>query len=128
MTHSPQNGVVVGKHPLVVRLMRGVYNARPPQPTYSTTWDVGQVLHHISSLGRNRDLSLKQLSHKLVAFLALANASRASEIYALDIRYMNRDREGISFAIADLIKTARPGKKRSFLEGGREAMSSQCAE
>ena len=114
MTHSPIDGVVVGKHPLVVRLMRGVYNARPPQPRYLTTWDVGQVLHHISSLGRNRDLSLKQLSHKLVVLLALANASRASEIYALDIRYMSRDRDGISFAIADLTKTARPGKKRSI--------------
>ena len=94
--------------------MRGVYNARPPQPRYTTTWDVGQVLHHISSLGRNRDLSLKQLSHKLVLLLALANASRASEIYALDIRYMSRSREGICFAIADLTKTARPGKKRSI--------------
>lgn len=114
MTHSPIDGVVVGKHPLVVRLMRGVYNARPPQPRYTTTWDVGQVLHHISSLGRNRDLSLKQLSHKLVLLLALANASRASEIYALDIRYMSRSREGICFAIADLTKTARPGKKRSI--------------
>ena len=87
MTHSPIDGAVVGKHPLVVRLMRRVYNARPPQPRYTTTWDVGQVLHHISSLERNRDLSLKQLSHKLVVLLALANASRASEIYALDIRY-----------------------------------------
>ena len=27
---------------------------------------------------------------------------------------MNRDREGISFVIADLTKTARPGKKRSI--------------
>ena len=106
--------MVLGKHPLVVRLMRGVYNTRPPQPRYMTIWDVGQVLHHISSLGKNRDLTLKQLFHKLVVLLALANASRASEIYALDIRYMSRNREGICFAITDLTKTACPGKKRSI--------------
>ena len=75
MAHSSIDGVVVGKHPLVVRLMRGVYNAQPLQPRYSTTWGLGQVLHHISSLRRNRDLSLKQVSHNLVVLLALANAS-----------------------------------------------------
>jgi len=82
---------------LPTRFMRGVYNARPPQPRYTTTWDVGQLW---SSLGRNRDFSLKLLSHKLVD--------------ALDIRYMSRNRESICFAIADLTKTARPGKKRSI--------------
>ena len=41
MTHSPMHGVVVAKHALVVRLMRGVYNALPSHPRYMTTWDVG---------------------------------------------------------------------------------------
>ena len=91
MTHTPIDGVVVGKHPLVTRLMKGVFNRRPPQPRYSFTWDVGMVLEHVCSLGKNNDISLKQLSHKLVVLLALSNASRASEIHALDIRYLKRD-------------------------------------
>ena len=81
---------------------------------------MGQVLHHISSLGRNRDLSLKQLSHKLVVLLAIANASRGSEIYALDIRYMSRNREGICFAIAVLTKTVRPGKRSIYYPSMKE--------
>ena len=32
MTHNPIDGVVVGKHPLVTRLMKGIFNRRPPQP------------------------------------------------------------------------------------------------
>ena len=112
MTHTPIDGVVVGKHPLVTRLMKGIFNRRPPQPRYALTWDVGRVLGHISSLGRNSDLSLKQLSHKLVVLLALANASRASEIHALDIRYLSRNENGVTFTIAELTKTTQPGKKK----------------
>ena len=109
MTHTPIDGVVVGKHPLV---MKGIFNRRPPQPRYALTWDVGRVLQHICSLGRNSDLSLKQLSHKLVVLLALSNASRASEIHALDIRYLSRNENGVTFTIAELTKTTQPGKKK----------------
>ena len=112
MTHTPIDGVVVGKHPLVTRLMKGIFNRRPPQPRYALTWDVGRVLQHICSLGRNSDLSLKQLSHKLVVLLALSNASRASEIHALDIRYLSRNENGVTFTIAELTKTTQPGKKK----------------
>ena len=70
------------------------------------------VLEHVCSLGKNNDISLKQLSHKLVVLLALSNASRASEIHALDIRYLKRDENGITFTIAELTKTAKPGKKK----------------
>ena len=52
MTHTPIDGVVVGKHPLVTRLMKGIFNCRPPQPRYAFIWDVGRVLEHIYSLGR----------------------------------------------------------------------------
>ena len=102
----------MGKHPLVTRLMKGIFNRRPPQPRYAFTWDVGRVLEHICSLGKNNTISLKQLSHKLVVLLALSNASRASEIHALDIRYLSRNENGVTFTIAELTKTAQPGKKK----------------
>ena len=80
MTHLPIDGVVIGKHPLITLLMRGVYNTRPPQPKYSSAWDVGHVLGYIGSGGPNQNLTLKQLTHKLVTLFALANASRVSEL------------------------------------------------
>ena len=49
MTHTATDGVVVGKHPLVTRSMKGIFNHRPPQPRYAITWDVGRVLEHICS-------------------------------------------------------------------------------
>ena len=33
----------VGQHPLVNRLLKGVFHLRPPQPQHTQTWDVGLV-------------------------------------------------------------------------------------
>ena len=65
MTHETIEGVPIGQHPLVTRLMRGVYNLRPPRPRYSSTRDVEVVAQHIVSMGENSSLSLKSLSQKL---------------------------------------------------------------
>ena len=42
--HVPINGVPVGQHPEVSRLMSGIANLKPPMPKYSFTWDVEKVL------------------------------------------------------------------------------------
>ena len=87
MTHRHIEGVPIGQHPLVTRLLKGVYNTRPPKPRYTETWDVDGVLNHLTSLGENSQLSLKQLSQKLVVLMALVQASRSSELQALDVRF-----------------------------------------
>jgi hypothetical protein len=37
----------VGRNPLVVNLMKGVYNEKPPEPRYTDTWDPSVVLTHL---------------------------------------------------------------------------------
>ena len=115
MTHCPIDGVVVGKHPLVSRLLRGIFNSRPPQPKYLSTWDVDAVLSYLRNQGCNSALSLKQLTLKLAMLLALANASRSSEIHALSTEHMVRSTHGVKFQLHELTKTARPGKPNSEL-------------
>ena len=78
MTHDHIEGIPIGKHPLVSRLFKGIYNSQPPQPRYSATWDVDVVIRQ----GENDDLSLKQLSQKLALLMALVDASRVSELQA----------------------------------------------
>ena len=114
MTHPPIDGVVIGKHPLISRFMRGVFNNRPPQPRYNFTWDVAKVLSHIRSLGTNDTLPMKELTHKLATILALANASRSSEIHALDVKYMTVSHTGVTFTLKKLTKSSRPGKQCSL--------------
>lgn len=113
MIHPPIDGTVIGKHPLLSRLMRGIFNSRPPQLRYSCVWDVGRGLEYFS-LGDNRVLNLKDLTHRLATIMALANASRASEIHALNVKYMQRMSSGVEFDLAELTKTSRPGKQRSL--------------
>ena len=114
MTHAGVDGVVVGKHPLVSRLMKGIYNQRPPKARYPFTWDVKEVLDHIRSWGPTSGLPLNKLTLKLAMLLALANASRSSELHALDVKRMAWSAEGVTFSLAALTKTSRPGKSKAL--------------
>ena len=60
MTHKNIEAAPIGQHPLVSRLMRGIYNFRPPKPQYCNTWDVAAVLSWIKDQGDNQDLSMKE--------------------------------------------------------------------
>ena len=61
-THPKIDSVRVGEHPLVVQLLKGAYNLRPPLPRYSSTWDASLVVSFIVGLGNNESLSLTDLS------------------------------------------------------------------
>ena len=51
--HERVDGRTVGEHPLVMRLMKGVFIDRPPLLRYTSTWNVQTVLSHIASFGVN---------------------------------------------------------------------------
>ena len=40
MTHNKIEGVLIGQHPLVSRLLRGIHNTRPPQQRNHSNCDV----------------------------------------------------------------------------------------
>ena len=109
MTHNPIESTPIGQHPLVSWLMRGVHNSWPPEPQYSATWDVSMVLNWIKKLGNNEDLSLKDLSGKLVLLMALVSANRTSELHALDLRFRVHTSEGVRFKLASLTKNRKAG-------------------
>ena len=62
--HDRVDGVSIGQHPIISRLMAGVANERPPQPQYSSTWDIDKVLTYMEAKGSNELLSLKDLTLK----------------------------------------------------------------
>ena len=106
----------VGAHPLVCQLLKGIFHLRPPEPKYSNTWSVSQVLTYIKSLGNNEGLSLKLLSLKLVTLLALTAPDRSSDLAKKDLRFRVYHPEGVSFLLPGLSKTSKPGDspKSSF--------------
>lgn len=94
--HPKIDGFDVGKHPLVSRLMKDVFNRRPPLPKYSMTWSVCTVLKYLKSLGQNSELTLKYLSHKLVTLLALATVGRSSDLSLLLVNRFTSSSEGLT--------------------------------
>ena len=52
----------LGSHPLIARILKGVYILRPPTPKYSSTWDVSKVTDYLKTLAPLRQLSFKLLT------------------------------------------------------------------
>ena len=123
-TLPAMDGCAVGQHPLVCRLLQGVFNKRPPAPRYQNVWNVSTVIVHILRLPT--DLSLKDLTKKLAMLLALTNASRSSDLHALDLRFRSFTGEGVLFRIPGLTKTRRSGPPKEAMFPAFEENSRLC--
>ena len=55
-THPQIDGYPVGKHPIICRLMQGMFNERPTEPKCSEIWDIDQVLSYLESIADPEDL------------------------------------------------------------------------
>ena len=106
--HPWIEGKPVGQHPLVIRLMKGIANERPPKPRYTTTWDVAKVTTYLSALGENKTLSLKLLTKKLLMLLALVSPERATFLWELNIRYLKKQPDGVVFTVIKPRKSGDP--------------------
>lgn len=101
----PIEGFPIGKHPLIIRLMKGIFNTNPPKPRYTRTWQVSQVLDYLSSLGDDKDLDLIQLSEKLSSLASIVSAQRMQTLSFLDISHLCLTNDSASFHVMDLLKT-----------------------
>ena len=112
--HKPIDGCSVGNHPRISALMKGIFNKKPPKPKYRFIWDVDLVLGHLEALAINDNLG--KLTHKLVMLLALTSASRASEIWQLDLDYMIRMDSYYSFTLPHPTKVQKQGDLHTELK------------
>ncbi|XP_076050324.1 uncharacterized protein LOC143030933 [Oratosquilla oratoria] len=103
------DGCRAGNHPLVIRLMRGVFNLRPSMPRYKDTWDVKPVLTKLKQLEPLQSLPLKELTLKLVMLMALTQAARVQTLHLLVLKNISIKEEAISVWLGDNIKQCRPG-------------------
>ena len=109
--HAPVDGVSIGQHPLVTRLLKGAFQTRPPLPRYTGTWDVNQVLNLLQNDPLDKGTSLKRLSQRTVMLLALTRPSRSVDLAKLDLRGYRNTPEGAVFTPFALAKQSRPGKE-----------------
>ena len=98
-----------GSHPIVSRLLKGIFELRPALPKYQGIWDVSVVLNLLGNW-QIQDLSLKDLSFKLTMLLALTTSQRVQTLKALDIHSMTLNTKQCVFVINSVLKTTKPGK------------------
>lgn len=104
------DGIPVGKHHLVTRFLKGIFNLKPSLPKNAVIWDVDQVLSYLKNLGPCRKLSLKLLTYKLTTLLAILSGQRKQSLHFLDVRNMQLSYSKVVFNIGDLVKQSKPGK------------------
>lgn len=112
-TLDPVEGHQIGKHPLVVKLMRGIYNTNPPKPRYERTWDVSSIVRHLGQL-KNEELEIGALARKLATLLALAAFLRVSELAAISREDLVIDGVGMNFSLLRPRKTQKRGALKTF--------------
>jgi hypothetical protein len=91
--------------------MRGIFNIKPPLPRYQFTWDVSIVLNFLKTLYPLEGLSIKLLTLKVTALIALACAPRAQTLVSMNIDNMNIRKRDILFWFPNLLKTSKMGKR-----------------
>lgn len=111
MTGSHQQDV--GKNPLVVRIMKGIYHLKPPAPRYSTTWDPAVVLSYFEATA-TRSLSTIQLARKAVTLLALTTLLRGAELASIKFDSFFASRYRASFVLGRPRKSQRSGSLHSI--------------
>ena len=75
------SSVHLGSHILIERFMKGVFEIKPSLHRYNCTWSTEGVLRYLKSLSPLDDLSLLQLTRKLVTLFALTTGQRAQTLY-----------------------------------------------
>ena len=110
MFTRPKDGVVIGKHPLVSKFMKGVLCLRSPEPKYFVTWDANQVLNLLKSWSPADSTTMKQLTLTLFMLAALISAARKSSLDKFDLRFRFFKSNGVLFKVPGLTKCANQNK------------------
>ena len=108
-TLPPLDGHEIGHHPIISRLLRGIFMRRPPARRFFHSWDVASVFAVFSSAPLPLDFATFQ--RKVAFLLAMASSRRPSEIVSLRISssFLIINDDCARFLPSRLSKTDRPG-------------------
>ena len=63
--------MLVGKHTVITRVLKGTFNSRPPQLRYKSTWNVSLIINWLNSINNaGTEVTLLNLAIKVVALIA----------------------------------------------------------
>jgi hypothetical protein len=123
--HVPIDGMAIGHHPDITKAMTAVRLENPPKEHSEDLIDISPSLAHISNLGSNMDMSIRQLTIKTAFLLALVTASRPSDLVRIDASSVRVSEDSYTFtcchpkeykiAVAHSASTTKPSSKTLFV-------------
>ena len=99
-----KEGIECGKHPIVTRMLKGIFRTRPSLPQYICIYNAEIVIEFLKSLPCWEEKSLKWLTLKLVTLLALLSTHRCQTLNSLSIEHMEINIQQVTFYITQVIK------------------------
>ena len=107
----PVQNTPVGQHPHIIRLIKGVFNSRPPKVKLLPEWDLELVLKVLENAPFEpmNEASLKFITFKTVFLIAVTTFRRCSDLQSLrmDSESMKMQEKGITFIRHGLSKQDR---------------------
>lgn len=79
---------------------------KPPKPKYNYTWDPHPVLMKMAEWYPLENLSLKQLTFKMVMLLSLISGQRLQTLIKINVNFIKQSQENIQIFIPDKLKTS----------------------
>ena len=118
-TLSLGSKISVGMHPLVKKCVRGVFNRRPvfPFPRNIVMWDADIVFKFLK-WSPAENLSLPQLTLKVVLLCVLVLGQRGQALWLLDLHNITWSKTDIRCTFGDLLKISVPNRHQDELVFG----------
>lgn len=108
----------IGQHPYIIRLLRGVFNERPPVKMLIPEWDLSIILGCLREKPFEplKKAALKYLAWKTCFLIAITTFRRCSDIQSLQLGdTVNVYKRGITFVRTGLAKQDRANHDKSHI-------------
>lgn len=109
----PVDNFPIGQHRFIIRLLKGVFNSRPPTRKLVPEWDLNLVLTALQKCPFEPMMKthMKFVTFKTVFLIAVTTFRRCSDINSLKLgeNNVNVQNRGITFIRTGISKTDRPG-------------------
>ena len=114
---APVDKTPVGQHPYIIRLLKGVFNSRPPERKLLPEWDLPLVLDMFKKppFAPMKFASLKHLTWKTAFLIAITSFRRCSDLQSLKLGEgsVNIQEKGVTFLRHGLAKQDRANHDNS---------------
>ena len=98
------DGTEFRKHPIIARMLKGIFRNHPALPRYMVTYDRDLVINFLKSLPSWDNITLKWLTLKTATILALLSGHKCQSKNSLTLAHIDLNINKVIFYIPKVIK------------------------